>query len=262
MSRISTATLTEPSLDVSATPAVPFSRLVKVELRKMVDTRAGLWLLILVGVVTAVALVIFGLAASDADKTFSNFSIFSGTPQGFILPVLGILLVTQEWGQRTSMVTFTLEPRRGRVLQAKLTAAFLIGLAAIAFAMVVAVAATAIFGSGSAFDHASAMDFVKLAIVQELGILQGFAFGLVFLASAPAIVVYFVVPAAVTTVVNLWHAVKPHAAWFDQSTAQEPLVGSGSLSGQDWAHLATTSLIWVALPLAIGLMRMLRAELK
>jgi ABC-type transport system involved in multi-copper enzyme maturation permease subunit len=259
---MSTPTLADPTLDVSATSGVPFARLVKVELRKMVDTRAGLWLLILIGVVTAGALLIFGLSASDSDKTFSNFSIFSGTPQGFILPVLGILLVTQEWGQRTAMVTFTLEPRRGRVLQAKLAAAVLIGLAAIAFAMLVAVVATAIFGSGNAFGDASFMDFVKLALVQELGILQGFAFGLVFLASAPAIVVYFVVPAAVTTVVNIWASVKPHAAWFDQSSAQEPFLGSGSLSGQDWAHLATTSVIWVVIPMAIGLARTLRTELK
>ncbi|MGN6724209.1 MAG: ABC transporter permease [Marmoricola sp.] len=260
---MSTATLTDPTLDVSATPGVPFSRLLKVELRKMVDTRAGLWLLILIGVVTAAALLIYGLAASDADKTFSSFSVFSGTPQGFILPVLGILLVTQEWGQRTAMVTFTLEPRRSRILQAKLAAAVIIGLAAISFAMLVALGATAVFGSSGAFDHASAMDFVKLLVVQELGILQGFAFGLVFLASAPAIVSYFVVPAAFTTVVTLWHAVKPHAAWFDLNTAQDPFItGGAGISGQDWAHLLTSGLIWVALPLVVGTARMLRTELK
>ena len=32
---------------------------------------------------------------------------------GFLLPVLGIMLVTSEWSQRTAMVTFTLEPHRG-----------------------------------------------------------------------------------------------------------------------------------------------------
>ena len=41
------------------------------------------------------------------------------TPQGFLLPVMGILLVTQEWTQRTGMVTFTLEPHRGKVIAAK-----------------------------------------------------------------------------------------------------------------------------------------------
>ncbi|HWU33303.1 MAG TPA: ABC transporter permease, partial [Marmoricola sp.] len=240
---MSTAVTNSPTLDISATPAVPFSRLVKVELRKMVDTRAGLWLLILVGVVTFLGLLIFGLAASDADKTFSSFSAFSGTPQGFILPVLGILLVTQEWGQRTAIVTFTLEPRRDRVIVAKLVAALAIGLAAIALAMLIAVGATLVFGPAGAFNDASALDFVKLAVVQVSGILEGFAFGLIFLGSAPAIVTYFVLPAVFSTVVHLWGAVRPHAAWIDLGSAHEPFINSGSPSGQDWAHVVTASLI-------------------
>ena len=32
--------------------AVPFSRLLRVELRKMVDTRAGFWLLVAIGILT------------------------------------------------------------------------------------------------------------------------------------------------------------------------------------------------------------------
>ena len=33
--------MTTATLDISRTPAVPFGRLVRVELRKMADTRAG-----------------------------------------------------------------------------------------------------------------------------------------------------------------------------------------------------------------------------
>ena len=54
---MSTATDTM-TLDVSQTPAIPFSRLVKVELRKMVDTRAGRWLLISIAGLTALVLAI------------------------------------------------------------------------------------------------------------------------------------------------------------------------------------------------------------
>ena len=42
---------------------------------------------------------------------------------GILLPVLGILLVTSEWSQRTAMVTFTLEPSRSRVIAAKFVVA-------------------------------------------------------------------------------------------------------------------------------------------
>src|SRR5689334_19443540 len=107
---MSTATTAPSTLDVSGTPKVSFSRLVKVELRKTVDTRAGLWLLISIALLTALVLVIFLINATD--KSFTNAIQASATPQGILLPVLGILLVTQEWGQRTAMVTFTLEPRR------------------------------------------------------------------------------------------------------------------------------------------------------
>ena len=37
--------------------------------------------------------------------------------------MLGILLVTSEWTQRTALVSFTLTPVRGRVLVAKVLAA-------------------------------------------------------------------------------------------------------------------------------------------
>ena len=43
-----------PARSTSRTTApVPFTRLVKVEMRKMIDTRAGLWLLIAIVVITA-----------------------------------------------------------------------------------------------------------------------------------------------------------------------------------------------------------------
>jgi hypothetical protein len=39
-----------------------------------------------------------------------------------LLPIALMLTMTSEWSQRTALTTFTLEPRRGRVLAAKLTA--------------------------------------------------------------------------------------------------------------------------------------------
>ena len=111
------------TLDVSGTPPVPLSRLVRVELRKMADTRAGLWLLSTIGVVTVLVIVAFFVVGESSDRTFLALLGFASIPQGVLLPVLGILLVTQEWGQRTAMVTFTLVPNRGQVLLAKCLAA-------------------------------------------------------------------------------------------------------------------------------------------
>ena len=249
-------------LDVSQTERVPLARLIKVELRKLVDTRAGKWLLIAIAVITAAAVIIFGLAARDQDKTFSNFLGFTGTPQGFLLPVLGILLVTQEWSQRTGMVTFTLEPHRSRVLTAKVVASLMIGLTAIILAFVFAALATLVFGSSGGFDDLHSIDFVKFGILQASGVLQGLAFGLLFLNSAAAIVTYFVLPIAFSIIANVWSFLSDKAAWIDLGTAQNALFNEGNLSGKEWTQLGVTTIIWVVLPFVVGLWRVMRAEVK
>ena len=51
--------------------------------------------------------------------------------------------------------------------------------------------------------------------------------------------------------------------WIDLWAAQEPLFrGGANLTGEQWAQCVTSTLIWVVLPLAVGLFRVLRAEVK
>lgn len=250
------------TIDIAGTPRVPLTRLVKVELRKMWDTRAGLWLMIAIGAITALIMVIFLLTADDADRTFVNYMGIAATPQGFLLPVLGILLVTQEWGQRTGMVTFTLEPHRGKVIAAKVVAALVFGLLAVALALVLASLATAVAGGPGAWDNIGIDDVGKYGLLQITGVLQGLAFGLIFLNSAAAIVTYFVLPIAFSIVASLWSALNDIAPWVDLGTSQQPLFSGENLSGEEWAQIVTGTLIWVVLPFLAGLWRVLRAEVK
>jgi ABC-2 type transport system permease protein len=250
------------TLDVSSTPRTPFTRLVKVELRKMGDTRAGFWLLLAVALVTLAIVVIFFLASDEVDRTFINFMGATATPQSFVLPVLGILLVTSEWGQRTTLTTFALEPHRGRVIAAKVVAALLFGLAAIVVAVALAALATAVGGAPDAWANIGPDDFGKFALLQVSGILQGLAFGLIFLNSAAAIVLYFVLPTAFSIVASLWGALEDAAPWSDLGTASTPLFSGTDLSSDDWWHLASASMIWIVLPFVLGLVRVLRAEVK
>ncbi len=251
-----------PTLDVSGTPGIPMSRLVRVELRKLADTRAGMWLLVAIGVITAAIVVIFFLTAHTRDKTFTNFMGVTATPQGFLLPVLGILLVTSEWSQRTALVTFTIVPVRGRVLWAKVIAAVIAGLSAIALAMVVAAVATLLGGSDQAWAHIGADDVGKFVILQLSGILQGLAFGLLLLNSAAAIVLYFVLPTAFTIVTSLVTGLRHVRPWLDLGTSQQPLFSASSMSGEQWAQLAVGSTLWIVVPFALGVLRVHRAEIK
>ena len=259
---MSTATTTLPTLDVSGTNPVPFGRLIGVELRKMADTRAGRWLLIAIALVTAAIVTIFFFAAPDDQRTFLNFMATTATPQGFLLPVLGILLVTSEWGQRTTLTTFTLEPSRPRVIAAKVVAALLLGLVAIVIAVALAALATALAGEPGAWENIGVDDFAKFGILQVSGVLQGLAFGLIFLNSAAAIVTFFVLPTAFSIVASLWGPLQDAAPWIDLGTSQQPLFAGVDLTGEQWTQLATSSAIWILLPFTLGLVRVMRAELK
>lgn len=258
-----TATTIEPArLDISGTPRIPLTRLIRVELRKLADTRSGKWLLITIGVITAVAIAIFFFAANQSDRTFLNFIGFAATPQGFLLPVMGILLVTSEWSQRTGMVTFTLMPMRSRVLLAKVIAAMIAGAAAIVVAVAIAALATAVGGAEDAWKGIGVDDFGKFGLLQVSGLLQGLAFGLLFLNSAAAIVTFFVLPIAFSIVANVWGALQDAAPWIDLGTAQTPLFSGVDLTSEQWWQIVVTTLIWVVLPFMAGLVRVLRAEVK
>ncbi|MGH3446031.1 MAG: ABC transporter permease [Nocardioidaceae bacterium] len=249
----------------SAISAVPFSRLLAVELRKLVDTRAGKWLLIAIGLVTLAVIVIFLFVADSAELTFSNFVDATATPQGLLLPVLGILAVTSEWSQRTGLVTFTLEPSRQRVVTAKFVALLILGLAAVLLAIALAAAGNGLGmalrdGDGSwSFGLGGIRD---VFLLQGIGLIQGFAFGMLFMNSAAAIVLYFILPIASSFLFQIVTWLKDHLAeWIDLGTAQTPLQ-THEMGGNDWAQLGVACLIWVALPFVIGLIRLLRSELK
>ena len=80
--------------------------------------------------------------------------------------------------------------------------------------------------------------------------------------SAAAIVTYFVIPIAFNVLVSLVDWLADAAPWIDLGTAQAPLFGSAPLSGEEWAHVATSTLIWIVVPFVLGLLRVRRTELK
>ena len=129
---MSTAT-TAPTLDISATRPIPFWRLVLVELRKSYDTRAGFWLLATIGIIVAVieTILMITVIVNDEFISFEDLAGFPVVVAQLLLPVLGIILVTSEWGQRTAMVSFVIEPRRMRVVLAKLVVGFVMSVATV-----------------------------------------------------------------------------------------------------------------------------------
>ncbi|HEY6593030.1 MAG TPA: ABC transporter permease, partial [Asanoa sp.] len=125
---MSTVTLVAPvPVDTAGIHARPgLGRLVAVELRKIVDTRAGFWMQLATVALTAVVVIVRLVAGDASDHTFASVLTVGLKPAAVLLPVAGILLVTSEWSQRTGMITFALVPVRSRIVLAKLMASLVL----------------------------------------------------------------------------------------------------------------------------------------
>ena len=73
------------------------ARLSLVELRKMVDTRAGFWLILSVALLTVVVVGVMVFAGPAEDHTFREILSVAVAPASVLLPIVGILLVSSEW---------------------------------------------------------------------------------------------------------------------------------------------------------------------
>ncbi|MBM0127680.1 ABC transporter permease subunit [Pimelobacter simplex] len=246
----------------------PFRRVQYVELRKMFDTRSGFWLMASIVITSTIATVITLLVGDRDDLTFESFAAAIGSPMSVILPVIGVLAVTSEWSQRTTLTTFTLVPGRSRVLAAKLLNTLAIGFVGMVIALGVGALGNLVTSMITGIDPVwdiSAGTFAQIVLANELGMLLGFALGLLFRSSPAAIVGYFVVnlvlpglSGALASAQEWW---ADNAGWFDINDTRF-LLFDGNLTSQDWAQLGVTSVLWIVLPLLIGTRLVLRSEVK
>lgn len=239
---------------------VPFARLVSLEVRKMVDTRSGMWMLITMAGISFLVcgiLLIWGNEPGDTD--FATFLGLISMPLMVLLPIMGIMSATQEWSQRTGLATFTLVPRRGRIIAAKSIASLVLTLVLLAAGAVAAAAATLIGGGEFTMQGVSAAGLTIAALIFTL---QGVAFGAAFLNTPIAIVASLVLPTVWSILTSMITRVQDIAPWLDLQVVTAPLINGDMAGGKDWAQLATASLAWVALPLAIGTYRILTREVK
>jgi ABC-type transport system involved in multi-copper enzyme maturation permease subunit len=264
------AVAADPTLDVSHTQEVPFGRLVSVELRKLADTRAGRWLLIAIAGLTLLVLIIqlSVVLGQDLHPKFIDFLQGMNTPMGILLPVLGVLTVTSEWSQRTAMVTFTLEPSRVRVVAAKFVSILLISVLALVVGVLLGALANVLYGalSGHTVVWGNPAKFAFFYLLLYIfGMATGFAFGALFLNSPAGIVIYFVYSFVLPTIfgiaaalMNWFESLQP---WIDFNNDQNHLIDA-TISGKGWVQLAVSGVIWLVIPMAIGVWRIRRAEVK
>jgi hypothetical protein len=243
---------------MNAGTTIPFRNLFRAEVRKATDTRAARWLL--------AAAVLLALAAQAVPLVFphsitqsrASYLTWSALGLSEVLPIALILMMTAEWSQRTALTTFTLEPRRGRVLAAKVLAGLTLsvtgGCLAFGFAQGgLAVAEAAGRHAAVGWSWPELAGFAAFAVLTS-GI--GIAIGSALHNTAAAIVTRFAL--AGLSSLLLIPAVQRVGNWVD-TTQTFGWMLSGQWSGHS-AQIASSAAIWVALPLAIGTVRTIRRD--
>jgi ABC-type transport system involved in multi-copper enzyme maturation permease subunit len=252
----------------SQTQRVPLSRVVRVELRKMFDTRSGFWLMASIVIAGVAATVGTILLAPDDALTYYTFAKAIGFPMTVILPIIAVLAITGEWSQRTGLTTFTLVPQRHRVILAKVVASVGVGIASMIFALLIGVlgnlVGTAIAGTDVVWDVSFAHG-VYIVLGSLLCLLTGTMLGLLFRSSPVALVAYFVYSLLLPTVFGVLESTQDRFGdvrpWIDLNLAESNLF-EGTISGDQWAQLLVTVLVWLVLPAALGLLALKHSEVR
>jgi hypothetical protein len=237
---------------------IPFPRLLRVEWRKTIDTRSARWLLAAVAVVTIAVVAVPAAMPHTMDQDWQTYLSFAGLGLILLLPAVSILVLTTEWTQRTVLVTFTQEPRRARVLAAKILDGLVLGLAGAAYAGLVSAAG---LGVSSALGRTVSWELeahhaTGLVLCVLLNSLMGMAFGALLHNTAAAIVFFYALPTVWTFIAI--GALDRLREWLD--TVQT----FGWVLAGDWdGHLPqilTSVAVWVLAPLVLGLVRTFRRE--
>ncbi len=219
----------------------------------MVDTRSGLWLALLTAL-SAVAAVIADVATGNATRTLGETFVDAMLASSILLPIIPILLMTSEWTQRTALSTFALVPIRERVVAAKLGATLaLLGTIVLLSATLAAIGTALDGGSFTiSFDDAG-----RIVVYEFLVLMFGFGLAAILMNSPAAIVLNFVAPIIVTGIGAISGAVNDAIAWIDPG-AWDALTDSTT---DQWDKIATASIVWVVVPIALGVVRLRRRDI-
>ena len=249
---------------------VRFGNLIKAESRKYVNTRAALVLSIFTAAVLAV--VTIGVIAAYPDLA----KIATGTDLQFLLlgvtsiltAVIVILPVTSEWTQRGVLTTFVVEPRRERVIAAKA----LVALGVVLTVWLAIQLSWVVFNAAGAAAHGLEASW-EFHWVRWLGGIEvlllnaavAFALALLLRNTALTITVFVAAPVAMGALSQFGELLEKITAWIRTPGASLQTILSTQKDGQTpdatlWGQFTVGIIIWIVVPLAIGLWLNHRAE--
>jgi large-conductance mechanosensitive channel len=107
---------------------------------------------------------------------------------------------------------------------------------------------------------------LQMVLYNLVGMAFGFALGVVLRNSAAAIVGYFVASLVMPGILALLAQVRSWfedlQPWIDWHHTQVALLDGATNTVKEWAMLGSTTMIWIVLPLVVGLLSLRRSEVK
>ncbi len=236
----------------TAIPEIPMTARLRIETRKMFNTRGQILMFVGIGVfMLAMVALVFGTMSAD-ERTFGNIAQALLVPLIYLLPVVGIISMSSEW-RGSAMVTYTLDPRRSRVFWAKVLV--LVALVIVLIASVMAVSAVLAWATGAPFEPLRDIAMLHLGSLAGIGglTLAGAGLGAALLNVALGIVIQLAFMPLLPQVLSMSSVTKPIVPWVDLNGLMQLLLGA--MWPDDLLKAASVLTLWIALPLVVGLWR-------
>ena len=234
-------------------------RATALELRKSVRTPSRRWLLIATGVVGLLSAGLVAFTGPAEGHTFSVISFYTQSAISLPLPLVSVLLMTQDLGRRASSPTSGSGLSRGEIIVAKLLASMIIAVAGAAYGVLLSVLATsaATPGAGEGRWNATGMIILGSVLVQLIAQLSGAGWGLLLGSSPLAIVADVIVPLGFWIITGAVPGLQGVQEWLTPFASVRNLL-SGQMGVEQWAHVGVVMLVWVVALNAAGIFRVHR----
>src|SRR5687767_4963911 len=235
------------------------SRATVLELRKSIRSRSRRWLLIAAGVVGLLSAGLVAFTGPTENHTFAVVSFYTQISISLPLPFVSVLLMTQEFGRRTSSVAVGVGRSLSAIIGAKLLTSAVIAVAGAGYGVLISSIATSAAARAADRGRWDAIGMIILGsvLVQLIAQFSGAGWGLLLRSSPLAIAADVVFPLGLWIVTGAIPALQGVQAWLAPFSSARNLL-SGHMDAELWAQVGVVALVWVVALNAAGILRLHR----
>lgn len=226
---------------------------VRTELRKLTNYRGGrilIWVTLILMVLFSLG---FTLAIDSGERSTLTAITISFVPLTYIIPILAIMMSSDEWRQKTVMVTYVQDSHRTAVFAAKMIAALLLSILFLLIGAVIGLAVGAAFGASMGELGELTRQVGPILAGAVLSVLVGAGLGGATLSLPLGLVAMFVVGQIVPQILSIVQAsasIAPYVNFFQPLT--QMFAGAWP---SNWTEYGVATALWVVIPLGIAMWR-------